>query len=342
MALNAFIGRLMNQWIKSGRTDNDLRHIVQQLRDALKQKPGEAERIEEYVITNLRRVHNREMKQQPPNKAGTFTRARVAQAAQEILDQKIVQSLSLIELNRSKSVETTVTRFLGWASSLPPEQTVNHPRQTIEKLVKGKRRVAKSPIELKREKERLEREGSRAKPKLYKTVETYEIRYVEAPAGPEKKDSRAMARLKHDREHISKSAIKAQGRYEAQRVTQDQASKLAAAVAETIATNNEACAATWEHHYSKDPRENHEARAGITYVYRNSRIIQTALANKWIKPSSIEWIEDLPELPAQEVNCRCSFSYVYSLSALYRKAPHIFTDKYEQDRAARLTNLVKT
>ncbi|WP_230956928.1 phage minor head protein [Burkholderia cepacia] len=336
----SFIGRVMADFMRSGRTDNDLQRFSHEIRDFLRITPDEKIRVVDYVTKQLQRAHDAEMRKQPPNKPGTFTRARVAQSAQELLDQKIVQSLSLIELNRTKSVDTTVQRFMGWASSLPPELTVDHPRQVIEKVEKGTRKVAKSPIELQREAEELKRAGSRAKPKPYKLVTTYERRYVEAPPGPEKRDSKAMARLKSDRENISKAAIKAQGRYEAQRVTQDQGHKLAAGIAETIAVANSAVAATWETHYTKNPRENHQKRDGIVYVYRESPAIQTAIVNGWIKPSSVEWIEDLPEVPAQEINCRCTFSYIYTISALYRKAPYLFTAKYEQDRRERLTTMV--
>ncbi|HHT9064671.1 TPA: phage minor head protein [Burkholderia cenocepacia] len=336
----SFIRRVMDAFIESGRTDNDLARSVQEIRDFLHQSPADAHRTAEYVTSHLRKAHDRELKKQPPNKPGTSARARVAQSAQELLDEKIVQSLSLIELNRKKSVETTVSRFVGWASSLPPELTVDHPRQIIEKIEKGTRRVAKSPIELMREEEELRAEGSRKKPKPYKLVTTYETRYVEAPPGPEKKDSRAITRLKSDRENISKAAIKAQNRYEAQRVAQDQGHKLAAGIAETVAVANSAVAATWETHYTKNPRENHQKRDGIIYVYRDSPAIQTAIVNGWIKPSSVEFIEDLPELPAQEINCRCTFSYIYTISALYRKASYLFTAKYEQDRRERMTQMV--
>ncbi|WP_253192102.1 phage minor head protein [Burkholderia cenocepacia] len=339
-SLKQFIGQTMLAFMRSSRSHQDLAYSAQKIREFLAQSPKESERTTEYVTSHLRKIHNQELKKQPPNKAGTFTRARVAQSAQQMLDEKIVQSMSLIELNRKKSVETTVTRFIGWASSLPPELTIDHPRQIIEKIERGTRKVAKSPIEIAREEEELKRAGSQKKPKPYKIVTTYDTRYVTAPEGPEKKESRAMARIKSDRENISKAAIKALARYEAQRVAQDQGHKLAAGISESIAVANSAVAATWETHYTKNPRETHAKRDGIVYVYRDSPAIQTALVNGWIKASACEWLEDLPEVPGMEINCRCTFSYIYTISALYRKAPYLFTAKYEADKKARLTNLV--
>ncbi|WP_254220276.1 phage minor head protein [Burkholderia multivorans] len=324
---------IMRQFADSARSTNDLALAVTKLRELLQQSPQDKEEIQKRVRKTLTDIHDRELKKQPPSPTNTFTRARVAQSAQKLLDEKIVQSLSLIELNRTKSVETTVQRFVGWASSLPPKLTVDHPRQVIEKVEKGFRIVEKSPIEIKREEERLREAGINRKVKTHKRITTYTTRYVQAPPGPEKTESYAMRKLRADRDNISKAAEKALARYEAQRVTQDQAHKLAAGIAETIAVNNQALGFAWEAHWSKHPREDHQKRDGIVYLYRDSPIIRLAHSKGWIRNSSIEYVEDLPEIPGQEINCRCTASYIYSLSALYRKAPQIFTPKYVDARA---------
>ncbi|WP_253195773.1 hypothetical protein [Burkholderia cenocepacia] len=333
MAWKSTITNIMKQFADSPRSTNDLALAVSQIRELLKQSPDDAIEIQERVRATLKKIHDKELKNQPPSPTGTFARARVAQSAQQLLDEKIVQSLSLIELNRTKSVETTVQRFVGWASSLPPKLTVDHPRQVIEKVEKGFRIVEKSPLEIKREQERLREAGINRKVKTHKRVRTYSTRYVQAPPGPEKTESIAMRKLRADRDNISKAAEKALARYEAQRVVQDQSHKLAAGIAETIAINNQALGFVWEHHWPKHPREDHEKRDGIVYLYRDSPIIQTAHSKGWIRNSSIEYVEDLPEIPGQEINCRCSTSYIYSLSALYRKAPYMFTQKYVDARA---------
>ena len=325
----------MQDFTASPRSNNDLALAVSLIREILKQEPRDAFEIQEKVRGTLTKTYQREVKKQPPSPANTFARARVAAEAQALLDQKIVQSLSLIELNRKKSVENTVQRFIGWASALPADLTTDHPRQVIEKIERGHRIVEKSPLKIRREQERLREQGINRKVKTHKRVPVYTTRYVAAPPGPEKTESRAMQKLKAQRDNISRAAEKALARYEAQRVTQDQSHKLAAGIAETIAVNNQAIGFVWEHHYSKHPRADHEARDGIVYLYRDSPLIRTAFSKGWIRNSSIEYVEDLPEIPGQEINCRCSASYIYSLSALYPKAPYMFTQKYEDARRTR-------
>lgn len=40
------------------------------------------------------------------------------------LDRRILASVDLIKLNREKAVTTTLSRFSGWASSIPPAETI--------------------------------------------------------------------------------------------------------------------------------------------------------------------------------------------------------------------------
>jgi hypothetical protein len=49
-----------------------------------------------------------------------FTLARVAPAARAELDRRIVAAAQLIRLNRQEAISTTMRRFVGWATSIPP------------------------------------------------------------------------------------------------------------------------------------------------------------------------------------------------------------------------------
>lgn len=52
--------------------------------------------------------------------AERFTLAKVAPSLRAELDRRILASADLIKLNREQSVEKTLQRFKGWATSIPP------------------------------------------------------------------------------------------------------------------------------------------------------------------------------------------------------------------------------
>lgn len=53
------------------------------------------------------------------SKISRFTLERLKPSLRAELDRRIVASASLIRLNRSKSIEQTIQRFAGWATSIP-------------------------------------------------------------------------------------------------------------------------------------------------------------------------------------------------------------------------------
>lgn len=70
------------------------------------------------------------------------------------LDRRILASVDLIKLNRSKAIDTTLSRFSGWASSIPPSasialvgnqggmlKTAQHIQKTAEQMDYEARRV---------------------------------------------------------------------------------------------------------------------------------------------------------------------------------------------------------
>lgn len=54
---------------------------------------------------------------------GRFTLARVKPELQLELSRRILASADLIRLNRARAIETTLQRFAGWATSVPPGGT---------------------------------------------------------------------------------------------------------------------------------------------------------------------------------------------------------------------------
>ncbi|WP_204371307.1 hypothetical protein, partial [Burkholderia cenocepacia] len=89
-AWKSTITAIMRQFADSGRTTNDLALAVSKLRELLQQSPQDKDDIHKRVRKTLTDIHDKEIKRQPPSPAGTFTRARVAQSAQQLLDEKIV------------------------------------------------------------------------------------------------------------------------------------------------------------------------------------------------------------------------------------------------------------
>lgn len=99
--------------------------------------------------------------------------------------------------------------------------------------------------------------------------------------------------------------------YLERRVLTDQGHKLVAGLNETLATNAGAIAAKWHHHYSKYPRHSHEARDGKIYLLKSS----WAVDRGFVKPGKAGWYDDITKA-GEEINCRCSCSFLYSLGAL--------------------------
>ncbi|EOA2917560.1 phage portal protein [Yersinia enterocolitica] len=84
----------------------------------------------------------------------TFTKGFGEPQLRAQLDRRILASVDLIKLNRSKAIDTTLSRFSGWASSIPPSasialvgnqggmlKTAQHIQKTAEKMDYEARRV---------------------------------------------------------------------------------------------------------------------------------------------------------------------------------------------------------
>ena len=65
-----------------------------------------------------------------------FTLERVRPALRRELDRRISASASLIKLNRDEAIETTLRRFSGWASSVPPGGSEATSRAETKEAVK--------------------------------------------------------------------------------------------------------------------------------------------------------------------------------------------------------------
>lgn len=61
------------------------------------------------------------------------------------LDRRIVASVSLIKLNRQKAIDTTLSRFAGWATSIPPD--TDFPNQK-PKVIQVAKHIEKTAIQL--------------------------------------------------------------------------------------------------------------------------------------------------------------------------------------------------
>ncbi|MEG0234052.1 MAG: hypothetical protein RR680_18900 [Hafnia sp.] len=55
---------------------------------------------------------------------GRFTIHHLEPRLRSELDRRILASVDLIKLNRSKAIDTTLSRFSGWASSIPSAETI--------------------------------------------------------------------------------------------------------------------------------------------------------------------------------------------------------------------------
>lgn len=107
-------------------------------------------------------------------------------------------------------------------------------------------------------------------------------------------------------------------RYKVDRVLIDQGHKLVSNINDTFASNNGAIAAKWAIAHTKEGiggrpyehRPEHVAREGKIFLLRDSWARQKGL----IKP--VNGYTDDIEQPAELPFCRCSYTYIYSISAL--------------------------
>jgi hypothetical protein len=131
----------------------------QRLEDWLQQLAEAARRalVPEYVLQNsvkemLNRVYtktvggNRLIERYPG--VEQFTLERIKPHLRAELDRRIVASASLIKLNRNASIQRTLQRFAGWATSVPAGGTEVAKRREVKQQVR--RGIAALPFEERR------------------------------------------------------------------------------------------------------------------------------------------------------------------------------------------------
>jgi hypothetical protein len=174
-----------------------------------------------------------------------FTIDKVKPAARAEFERSVLASVNLIKLNREEAIASTLRRFEGWVSSVPPTGAAE-----LDKL------------ELKQ--------------------------HIRAP----------LARMD----------------FRERQVVTDQTAKFTQALNTAIAIHGKALAARW---YSRwkvphyDYREDHKERDGLYYAVPDNWAIQKGL----MKPGPAGYVTDITQ-PAEEVNCKCSYVYVFGLADL--------------------------
>lgn len=104
-------------------SEERLVHWVQQLRAAAEENLIPKRQLETMLRQNLGAVYKRLvdkeglLKQNPG--VHRFTLEKVKPALRKELDQRILASANLIVLNREASIQKTLQRFSGWATSIP-------------------------------------------------------------------------------------------------------------------------------------------------------------------------------------------------------------------------------
>jgi hypothetical protein len=102
--------------------------------------------------------------------------------------------------------------------------------------------------------------------------------------------------------------------YDDRRVLIDQGHKLVNSINEVVAVNGGAIAGEWFSHYLQpgyDFRESHAERAGKVYLIRDSWADQKG----FVKPGPDGYTDQITK-PGEEIFCRCSYRYIYSISSL--------------------------
>lgn len=174
-----------------------------------------------------------------------FTIDKVKPAARAELERRVFASVNLIKLNREEAISSTLRRFEGWVSSVPPTGAAELDKTELKKHIRA-------------------------------PLATMDFRE--------------------------------------RQVIMDQTAKFTQALNTSIALHGKALAARW---YSRwkvphyDYREDHKERDGLYYAVPNNWAIQKGL----MKAGPTVFIDQITQ-PAEEVNCKCSFVYVFGLADL--------------------------
>lgn len=102
--------------------------------------------------------------------------------------------------------------------------------------------------------------------------------------------------------------------YRERRVETDQGHKLVASINQLVAERGEAIAAVWHSHWREagyDYREDHKRLDKKTLLIPGT----WAVDEGYVKRTGVLYTDQV-EAPAQDVNCRCYYSYLYGLADL--------------------------
>lgn len=102
--------------------------------------------------------------------------------------------------------------------------------------------------------------------------------------------------------------------YRERRVETDQGHKLVSAINQLVAERGEAIAAVWHSHWREagyDYREDHKKLDKKVLVIPDT----WALEEGYVKRTGVLFTDQV-EAPAQDINCRCYYSYLYGLADL--------------------------
>jgi len=99
-------------------------HWTQQIKEAAERQAGSPQVREQMLRDALGAIYRRLVERGQIDRwhpgVARFTLERVRPALRAELDRRIMASASLIRLNREESIERTLRRFQGWATSIPP------------------------------------------------------------------------------------------------------------------------------------------------------------------------------------------------------------------------------
>jgi hypothetical protein len=101
--------------------------------------------------------------------------------------------------------------------------------------------------------------------------------------------------------------------FEERRVLIDQGHKLVSSISDIVATDGGAIAGEWKSHWRQanyDYREPHKERDGHCYLVRGSWAHNAGL----VRPAD-GYTDDITK-PAEEINCRCQYRWVYAIRDL--------------------------
>lgn len=97
---------------------------TQRIREAAERQAGSPQAREQLLRDALGAIYKRLVDRGQLSKwhpgVARFTLERVRPALRAELDRRIMASASLIKLNRQESIDRTLRRFQGWATSIPP------------------------------------------------------------------------------------------------------------------------------------------------------------------------------------------------------------------------------